>query len=88
MPAGLTDRAPGTAYRSGDEPLVVTAGRNRTAGGSDTARAEVSGTRPVALDPAKRVAAAVLPRGTDRGATHVFGVALTDRPVASAGQDG
>jgi hypothetical protein len=49
---------------------------------------KVFGTRPVALDPGKRVVAVVLPRGTDRGVMHVFDVALTDRPVAANGQDG
>ncbi|MGQ5580580.1 GH92 family glycosyl hydrolase [Streptomyces sp. ECR3.8] len=88
VPVGLTDWTPGTDHGFGNEPLVVTTGRNRAAGGSDTAQTKVFGTRPVALDPAKRVAAVVLPRGTDRGVMHVFDVALTDRPVAADGQDG
>lgn len=88
VPVGLTDWTPGTDHRFGNEPLVVTTGRNRAAGGSDTAQTKVFGTRPVALDPAKRVAAVVLPRGTDRGVMHVFDVALTDRPVAADEQDG
>ncbi|GHE50076.1 hypothetical protein [Streptomyces sp. AC04842] len=49
---------------------------------------KVFGTRPVALDPAKRMAAVVLPRSTDRGVMHVFDVALSDRPAAANGQDG
>ncbi|MET8898148.1 hypothetical protein [Streptomyces albogriseolus] len=39
-------------------------------------------------DPAKRVTAVALPRGTDRGVMHVFDVALTDRPASAAGQEG
>ncbi len=88
VPVGFTDWTPGTAYRFGNEPLVTTTGRNRAAGGSDTVRAKVFGTRPMALDPAKRVAAVVLPQGTDQGVMHVFVVALTDRPVTQAGHDG
>lgn len=67
---------------------MTTTGRNRASGGSDTPQTKVFGTRPVALDPAKRVAAVVLPQGTDQGVMHVFDVALTDRPVTQAGQDG
>ncbi|MER6824132.1 hypothetical protein ACWIG2_05915 [Streptomyces cellulosae] len=61
---------------------------DRAAGGSDTAQTKVFGTRPVALDPAKRMAAVVLPQSTDRGVMHVFDVALSDRPASANGQDG
>ncbi|MFJ3136230.1 GH92 family glycosyl hydrolase [Streptomyces sp. NPDC086843] len=88
VPVGFTDWTPGTTYQFGNEPLVTTTGRNRAAGGSDTAQTKVFGTSPVALDPAKRVAAVVLPTGTDRGVMHVFDVALTDRPLPGAGRDG
>ncbi|MGA4961830.1 hypothetical protein [Streptomyces pseudogriseolus] len=46
---------------------MTTTGRNRASGGSDTAQTKVFGTRPVAQDPAKRVAAVVLRRGRTRG---------------------
>ncbi|GHH94280.1 GH92 family glycosyl hydrolase [Streptomyces capillispiralis] len=80
VPVGFTDWTPGTTYQFGNEPLVTTTGRNRAAGGSDTVQTKVFGTRPQLLDPAKRVAAVVLPQGTDRGVMHVFDVALTDKP--------
>ena len=77
---GLTDWTPGTDYRFGNEPLVTTTGRNRASGGADTVQTKVFATRPQLLDPDKRVAAVVLPQGTDRGVMHVFDVALTTKP--------
>lgn len=73
---GFTDWTPGTTYQFGNTPLVTTVGRNRAAGGSDVVETKVFATVPEALDSSKRVAAVVLPRGTDRGVMHVFDVAL------------
>lgn len=78
VPVQFTDWTPGTNHQFGNEPLVTTTGRNRAAGGSDTTQAKVFATSPRLLDPAKRVAAVVLPQGTDQGIMHVFDVALTD----------
>ncbi|MER5428049.1 GH92 family glycosyl hydrolase [Streptomyces sp. NPDC002588] len=83
VPVQFTDWTPGTAYQFGNVPLVTTTGRNRAAGGSDTLQAKVFATSPQLLDPARRVAAVVLPQGTDRGVMHVFDVALT-APLPSA----
>ncbi|MDT0403474.1 glycoside hydrolase family 92 protein [Streptomyces sp. DSM 41635] len=58
VPVRFTDWTPGTNYQFGNEPLVTTTGRNRTAGGNDTVQTKVFATRPQLLDPAKRVAAA------------------------------
>ncbi len=80
VPVRFTDWTPGTDHRFGGEPLVTTTGRNRAAGGPDTVETKAFATRPEPLKPQKRVAAAVLPQGTDRGVMHVFDVALTDRP--------
>ncbi|MFF6814105.1 GH92 family glycosyl hydrolase [Streptomyces sp. NPDC012403] len=80
VPVRFTDWTPGSNHQFGNEPLVTTTGRNRAAGGTDTVQTKVFATRPQLLDPAKRVAAVVLPQGTDRGVMHVFDVALTDNP--------
>ncbi|MFC5959012.1 GH92 family glycosyl hydrolase [Streptomyces pratens] len=80
VPVQFTDWTPGTDYRFGNEPLVTTTGRNRASGGADTVETKVFATRPRLLDPAKRVAAVVLPQGSDRGVMHVFDIALTDKP--------
>ncbi|MFF4753836.1 hypothetical protein ACWD5R_23260 [Streptomyces sp. NPDC002514] len=80
VPVQLTDWTPGTSYQFGNTPLITTQGRNNASGGTDTAQAKVFATVPTALDPAKHVAAVVLPQGSDRGVMHIFDVALTDRP--------
>ncbi|MFE3738869.1 GH92 family glycosyl hydrolase [Streptomyces sp. NPDC059134] len=77
---GLTDWTPGTTYRFGNVPLVVTGGRNQAGGAADTVRTLVFGTVPQVLDPAKRVRSVVLPQGSDRGIMHIFDVALTSDP--------
>ncbi|MBQ1091926.1 GH92 family glycosyl hydrolase [Streptomyces sp. B93] len=75
----LTDWTPGTNHQFGNQPLVTTTGRNRADGGTDTVQTKVFGTVPRLLDPDKRVAAVVLPQGTDRGVMHIFDVALTTK---------
>lgn len=78
----LTDWTPGTDYRFGNVPLVITEGRNLADGTADTARTVVLATAVQALDPSKRVRSVVLPEGTDRGVMHVFDVALAGVPGA------
>ncbi|GJF30973.1 alpha-1,2-mannosidase [Kitasatospora sp. NE20-6] len=76
VPVGLTDWTPGTTYRFGNVPLLTTTGRNLADGTRDTTAAKVLATAPVALDPAKRVATVLLPKGTDQGVMHIFAVGL------------
>jgi predicted alpha-1,2-mannosidase len=80
----FTDWTPGTNYQFGNTPLVTTAGRNKSGAAPDTVQAKVFGTKPQLLDPSKRVAAVVLPQGSDRGIMHVFDVALTTKPDLAA----
>ncbi|MFI5758495.1 GH92 family glycosyl hydrolase [Streptomyces sp. NPDC051569] len=84
----LTDWTPGTTYQFGNTPLVTTGGRNNANGTSDATQAKVFATAPQALDPAKRVAAVVLPQGSDRGIMHVFDVALTTKAAPQAPANG
>ncbi|MFJ4923262.1 GH92 family glycosyl hydrolase [Streptomyces sp. NPDC088725] len=79
VPVQLTDWTPGDTYQFGNVPLVTTSGRNNANGTTDTLQAKVFATVPQVLDPARRVAAVVLPQGTDRGIMHVFDVALTTK---------
>ncbi|MYT89941.1 alpha-mannosidase [Streptomyces sp. SID8359] len=80
----FTDWTPGTDYLYGNVPLVVTEGRNKVNGTSDTTRTVVFGTVPQVLDAKKRVRSVVLPQGTDRGIMHIFDVALTANPDLEA----
>ncbi len=65
------------AAPAGNVDAVTMQGRNNVNGTAGTGTFRVFATTPVALDPARTVAAVVLPEYTDKGIMHVFDVAVS-----------
>ncbi|BCY13119.1 GH92 family glycosyl hydrolase [Actinoplanes sp. L3-i22] len=65
------------AVPAGNVEAIALQGRNNVNGTAGTGTFRVLATTPVALDPAKTVAAVVLPESTNQGIMHVFDVAVS-----------
>ncbi|GAA2913590.1 alpha-1,2-mannosidase [Actinoplanes cyaneus] len=65
------------AAPAGNTEALTLQGRNNANGTAGTGTFRVFATTPVALDPARTVAAVILPDHTDKGIMHVFDVAVS-----------
>ncbi|WP_436528956.1 GH92 family glycosyl hydrolase [Actinoplanes sp. HUAS TT8] len=77
QPVSVTFGDWAAAAPAGNVQALALQGRNNVNGTAGTGTFRVFATTPVALDPAKTVAAVVLPESTDQGIMHVFDVAVS-----------